>query len=146
MLLATQGPGGITTTICNTTGLNDCPTAQWDALSPKAMEKQYGLVGFDRQNGQRWWVMDRAVITDVRDLQSFGGVTARDVGTTTQARTSGPSAYEPLTVTRSTQHAARSTQHAARSTQWFYDAGSLVYELVAPDGKTYAMQSYAHTD
>ncbi|MFK0256205.1 hypothetical protein [Streptomyces sp. NPDC090445] len=130
MFLIKNIPGGTQTTIYNTVGLNTCPTAQWNALNPQAVAKKFGVNSMYK-NGQRFWVLDRVVIANAKDVQNFGGILSRNVATAdvTGASSGHPAPYQQTTVNR--------------TTQWYYEAGSLVYELVDPNGQRFAMQAYS---
>ncbi|MEV7244364.1 hypothetical protein AB0N92_24390 [Streptomyces sp. NPDC093248] len=129
MFLIKNVPGGTRTTIYNTTGLDTCPTAQWNALNPQAVARQFGVNSMYK-NGQRFWVLDKFVIANAKDVQNFGGILSRNVATADQ---SGAGAAHPAPYQRTTVN---------RTTQWYYEAGKLVYELVAPNGQRFAMQAY----
>lgn len=124
-------PGPNATTVYNTTGKDDCPTAQRNSLNPQQVAKQYHVQSVYK-NGQRFWVMDELLINNTKETCSFNGVLATNWGTTTISSSGGGSAAPPYTVTV-----------VNRSSQWFYAAGSLVYELLAPGGKRYIMQAYS---
>jgi hypothetical protein len=126
-------PAPALTSIYNTTGLDNCPTQQWNALNPTGLAKQY-YVAAAYLNGQRFWVLDQTVIANVKGTASFGGIEARLWASSTVPLPSGPGAPFP----------SYTDQAVSRISQSFYMAGSFIYELIDPRGNTYVMQSYSH--
>lgn len=116
-------------TVYNTTHLDTCPTALWNAENPTQLAQQFHVakVGL---NGPRWWTLDQVVVHNVGASPSFGGIKAADWGSVTISP-SNPLPSPPYTDTV-----------VNRDTQWVFSAGQPVYTLIAPDGKTYYMQSY----
>lgn len=120
-------PGPNQTTVYNTTGKDDCPTAQWTSLDPKAVAKQYHVQSVFK-NGQRFWVLDSLTQANTKETNNFNGILATNWGTTTISGSTPP----PYTV-----------QKVTRTSQWVYNAGTVIYELLAPGGKRYVMQAYS---
>lgn len=124
----------IEATVYNTLGLNDCPDDLWQTLDPDTIKKEFGARAAIL-NGPRYFLMDKVSIANPGDeIVDFGGLQMR------------PLATVPLKLTTVLggihRHPYRE-QSIMRTTAYVYDAGREVYELVAPDGTTYVMQSYS---
>lgn len=135
IFLITSQQGQLTATVYNTTGLNDCPPATWRSLDPGELAKDFGVLAV-HLNGPRFWTLDQIAARAGGDILSFGGLPARrvaelpippDLDVTGRP---GSRYYRDITV--------------RRETEWIFAAGRPVYELLAPDGKTYLMQAYSH--
>ncbi len=124
----------LTAWVYNTLGLNDCPAAEWDALTEDAVNEAYGSVAA-KLNGPRYWVIDRLVgsgSTAAGGRFNFGGIEMElraQLETKLREGTVGEEFYAPNEV--------------QRDTVYTYRAGRPVFELTAPDGHVYVMQSYA---
>lgn len=120
--------------VYNTLGSNDCPADLWAKLDEKALKEQYGAIAV-KINGPRHWVMNRIVgggATVTGKVVDFGGIemTQRAVlETKIWQGTVGDKFYTPNEV--------------QRTTVFVYLKGNMVYELSAPNGDVYRMQSYA---
>ena len=129
VLLLRKGPSGFTADVWNTMGMSDCPEDQWKGLDAKAIASQRGAVAA-LLNGPRFWTLD-SIETDLRKgapETTFGGIgmfQAATVDLGDELPTQTPYTERPV----------------ARDTVFGFDAGSEVYELVAPDGTTYVMQA-----
>jgi hypothetical protein len=126
---------GQTQNVYNTTGVSDCPTAQWSTLTPSTVSSQMNASSAFL-NGQRFWVPDQIVVQNTQPIPtSFNGVLARLWGSVDVPPSSGSSAAPPYT-----------DSIVNRDSQWFYDAGKPVFELITNDSppKVYVMQSYSH--
>ena len=121
-------PGPNKTTVYNTTGKDDCPTAQWNSMDPKAIAKQYHVQSVFK-NGQRFWVLDSLIQANTKETNNFNGILATNWGLTTIAGSTPP----PYTV-----------QPVTRTSQWVYNSGTVIYELLAPGNKRYVMQAYSN--
>ncbi|MEQ1700881.1 MAG: hypothetical protein ABMA25_12275 [Ilumatobacteraceae bacterium] len=117
--------------VYNTFPLNDCPVDQWLAMDPTAIAAEYA-VPLAVLNGPRYWLMDHVQATggEAPAPVSFGGMemilrATVDLGSV--------GAGEPPY----TEH------HVNRKTVFGFEAGSVVYELVAADGSIYVMQSWS---
>jgi hypothetical protein len=117
--------------VYNTYPLNDCPEADWKALDPATIAKVAG-VPLAVLNGPRYWLMDtveKASGTAPAPV-SFGGIEMIQRATVDISSVgAGEPPYTPHNVNR--------------KTVFGYTAGSTVYELVAPDGAAYIMQSWS---
>jgi hypothetical protein len=119
--------GGVQAYVYNTTGEDNCPTQQWDALNPQQLAKEFNVDSVFL-NGQRFWLPDQVAVENVKETLDFGGVEARYWGQASINPFPSPS-YTPNTINR--------------SAQWFFSAGKLIFELIDPTGQTYVMQSYS---
>lgn len=124
----------LTSWVYNTLGLNDCPAAEWNALTEDEVNKEYGSVAA-KLNGPRYWVIDKLVgsgSTASGETFNFGGI-EMSLRATLETRlregTVGDEFYVPNEV--------------QRETVYTYQAGKPVYELTSPEGDVYIMQSYA---
>jgi len=123
-----------TAEIYNTIGLNSCPSDKWSGITQDAIDKAYGSQQA-KLNGPRYWVLDNLSgegVTASGATYVFNGITMAKRGqvqTKLRDSTVGSSFYTPNTV--------------QRNTVFTYNAGTKVYELTAPDGSIYTMQSYS---
>ena len=123
-------PPAATVTVWNTIGLNTCPAAQWDAFDAGALASELGdtLVVL---NGPRHFLMDSATVKTVGRVRAFHGLRMRKVATI-PIRSAADLIQTPYT-----------DRTIARSNSWRWRKGRTVFELIAPGGDTYVMQSYA---
>ena len=120
--------------VFNTQGLNLCPEDQWKALTKESIAKTYDA-SFVLLNGPRYWTMDeiQAAGTTVNNVkESFGGIEMNlratvDIGL-----------FKQLLGSKQYRH-----NEVKRTTNFIYRAGGAVYELTAPGGEVYVMQSYS---
>lgn len=136
VLPITRDQTQFTATIYNTIGLNDCPADQWQAITEDAVKQAYGAVDADL-NGPRHWVLDgidAQAGTDSASNESwyFGGIQMGKRGSIVATAREAAADRTPYEVKEVTRH-----------TTWTYDAGRPVFELTAPDGSAYTMQSYS---
>jgi hypothetical protein len=121
--------GALVAEVWNTTGLNLCPQADFDALDPVAIAQDLGALTAIL-NGPRFWILDFVVATPSNELMMFGNLTMR-LAATLDVPAGGPAPpYNENSVNR--------------DTKFLFFAGSEVYELVDPTGRVYVMQSYSH--
>jgi haloalkane dehalogenase len=122
-------------TVYNTLGLNDCPQEQWEALDPDEIKKETNARAII-MNGPRYFLMDKSQIAleNPEDVVSFGRLQFRKLATIRIPLTSmiGGIKRKPYT-----EHTIE------RTTSYVFSKGKEVYELVAPDGTLYVMQSYS---
>jgi hypothetical protein len=129
-VIALKGvPPSAAATVWNTIGLNTCPAAQWRALEAGALARELGAT-FVLLNGPRHFLMDSAS-AETGGVRAFHGLRMRKVATIPIRRAA------ELTQTPYTDRTI------ARTNSWRWNAGRTVFELVAPGGDTYVMQSYA---
>jgi hypothetical protein len=118
-----------TATVWNTIGLNRCPAAWWRAFDAGELARELGdtLVVL---NGPRHFLMD-SVTASPGVVRSFHGERLRRVATI-PIRTAAELAQTPYT-----------DRTIERHNTWHWRRGRVVYELVAPGGDVYVMQSYS---
>jgi hypothetical protein len=112
--------------------LNDCPAELWDTLVADEIAKD--LEAFTvKLNGPRHWMLDglgtkvNAVEPIFRD---FNGLQMRRIAVIR---------FEPGDTPATVPYTDR---YVDRGAQFFFDEGSVVYELVNPEGKAYVLQAY----
>ena len=124
----------LTAWVYNTLGLNDCPAAEWDALTEEQVNEAYGSVSA-KLNGPRYWVIDKLVVSGsstTGERFTFGGIEMElraSLDTKLREETVGDEVYVPNEV--------------QRDSIYTYKAGRPVYELTSPENDVYIMQSYA---
>jgi hypothetical protein len=130
VLLAFVKGSGIKAEVWGTQGLNDCPSAQWRSVDKDAVRARFGASAAVL-NGPRYWVIDEADASlPDRAARSFGTLRMRQLATVTlKAGEAQSQPYVERTVNRDSRFTFR--------------AGAQIYELIAPGGATYVMQSYA---
>jgi haloalkane dehalogenase len=138
IFVVTGGPLHLRGQVYNTLGCSDCPADLWNALDLEALKTQYNATAIIL-NGPRYFLMDRIAASEPQGVGNFGGLEMNLVATIQMSLTS-------VIADRLRGHQRKPyTEHMIdRSTQWFFAPGRTVYELVAPEGKVYVMQSYAH--
>lgn len=115
--------------VYNTLGLNDCPASQWASLDPNKLKKELHAMRVVL-NGPRYFIMDRNALRSPGAVQTFDGLQARLL------------AY--VEVHRGTEKRTPYTENTIeRQSQYVYEGGKNVYELLAPGGHNYIMQSYS---
>lgn len=112
--------------------LNDCPEGRWSTLDPVAIAADQGST-LAVLNGPRHWLMDR-IEKEATDgpgvVEDFGGIEMqRQASVQVGALADASVPYR--------------VREVNRSTRFTFDAGSTVYELRAPDGATFVMQSWS---
>jgi hypothetical protein len=127
-----SGPDGITSDTWNTSGLNDCPATDWEALDFQAIKQELGAL-FVRKNGPRHWVFDAGELNGSEEAEQrfFGNLEFRLVAHVQYDFTPPPPGTFFFEVT------------VERDTEFLFYRDRPVHELLAPLGKRYVMQSYA---
>jgi hypothetical protein len=117
--------------VYNTLGLNDCPPAQWAAIDAAKIKKERDALAVI-MNGPRHFMMDRVSIEhQPKPPVDFQGLMTHYLAVL----------HLPW---RDLVDRRPYTEHkVSRRTQFAFDAGEPVYELVAPSGDVYVMQSYS---
>lgn len=115
--------------VWNTVGLNTCPAAKWDAIDAGALAQERGDV-FVIKNGPRHWLIDSAS-GEAGKVDSFGGIRMRRVATL------------PITSLSDLSRTPYTERTINRNNTWHWNKGRRVFELLAPDGSNYVMQSYS---
>lgn len=117
--------------VYNTLGLNECPDDQWNVLDAKQIAKEKG-VSRAVKNGPRYFVMDRnGLMSPAGGVEHFEGM---DMGALATLELKLKMLLNRQPYTENT---------VERESQYVYDAGKDVYELLAPGGTRYIMQSYS---
>jgi hypothetical protein len=129
ILVLRGAPPKATVTVWNTIGLNKCPGKWWQRFDSAALAHELGAT-FVVLNGPRHFLMDSATATTGR-VRSFHGQRMRKVATI---------AIHSNAELAQTGYTDR-TIH--RTNTWVWNAGRTVFELIAPGGDVYVMQSYA---
>jgi len=134
VLLVTGRLNRIEATVYNTLGLNDCPDDLWQALDAEAIKKAHRARAAIL-NGPRYFLMDTIKIANPGgEIVTFGELQMRPLATVRL----------PLTAVRGGLDRQPYTERTIRrTTVYVWDEGREVYELVAPDGTSYVMQSYS---
>ena len=117
-------------TVWNTIGLNDCPPAKWEALDAGAIAAERGDAAVIL-NGPRHFLMDSGRGAHRRH---------RDVRRHPRCARSRRSRSRPPPSWCRRPYTERTIK---RHNTWTWEAGRRVYELLAPDGTNYVMQSYS---
>lgn len=132
VLLARPADGKVTAEVYNSYPLNDCLEAKWSQLDAKAIAAAEG-VPVALLNGPRFWLMDRVKKAGAAaDLpkKDFGGIEMyRQASVEAVSMADAMVPYRPNSVDR--------------KAVFTYDAGQTVYELTAPDGTKYVMQTWS---
>ncbi len=132
VLLVRPADGRVTAEVYNSFPLNDCPESEWSQLDATAIAAAEG-VPVALLNGPRFWLMDRVKKAGgAADLpkKDFGGIEMyRQASVEVRSVADAMVPYRPNTVDR--------------KAAFTFDAGQTVYELTAPDGTTYVMQTWS---
>lgn len=123
----------LTFSVYSTIGLNDCPKAAWQKITPAAIKQETGSY-FVHLNGPRFMLMNGVRNTYFADnkVVSLGGLDMREAGVL------------HLSILDVMKGAVPYREHAVdRQTIWVYKAGYPVYELLGPQGQVFVMQSYS---
>lgn len=132
IVVVTGGPFRFTGHVYNTLGLNDCPEALWKTLDPKRLKKELKARSVIL-NGPRYFLMDKISLVNPGNIASFEGLQARHLADVK---------ISLLSVLRG--RAKPYTENTVvRTTDYVFRKGRPIYELVAPDGTVYVMQSYS---
>jgi hypothetical protein len=131
LLVVPAASGGANAKVYNSFPMTDCPESKWSALDGPTLAKENGTP-LAILNGPRYWAMDS--IAKIREgkkvTKTFGGIPMDEeatvsVGDLVTARTP----YQPHEVDR--------------KAAFTFNRGRRVFELTAPDGSTYVMQSWS---
>jgi hypothetical protein len=115
--------------VYNTIGFSDCPEALWSALDPVALAQELGASAVIL-NGPRYFLMDFASGKGGR-VRSFGGLRTRKL------------ASIPIYTAAELVRRPYVERTVERKNTFEWDGGRVVFELLAPDGSRYVMQSYS---
>lgn len=119
--------------VYNTLGLGECPPAQWNKMSISQVKKGT-KASFVYLNGPRYWVIDGFKNTSLlnKSIQTFQGMAMREAGLLNFKVADLLKASSPFY-----------KHEVQRHTTWVYQAGKPIYELIAPNGEVFVMQSYS---
>jgi hypothetical protein len=129
ILVLRGAPPKATVTVWNTIGLNKCPPKWWRGFDAASLAHELRAT-FVVLNGPRHFLMDSATASTGR-VRSFHGMRMRKLATI-PIRTAADLAQTPYT-----------DRTIRRTNTWRWNRGRTVFELVAPGGDVYVMQSYA---
>ncbi len=130
VLLVHPGATGLVADVYNTMGHSDCPQDEWEQLDPTAIASAHGVPAA-LLNGPRYWTLDRieATMQLTAPVATFGTIEMFLAATVDVGSPADQGAYTPHGV--------------PRETTFSFDAGKEIYQLTAPDGTHYVMQSYS---
>ena len=130
-VIAVKNEGGFSADVYGTQGLSDCPPSSWEALDPESIQEELGAFVVV-MNGPRFWLIDGLVsFSELGESRFFGELEMRRIATL-------------MLSPEDLSQAPYEERSVVRDTEFVFLSGSEVYELVAPDGTVYVMQSYAH--
>jgi haloalkane dehalogenase len=134
VLLVTGRLNRIEATVYNTLGLTECPDDLWQALDTEAIKEAYRARAVIL-NGPRYFLMDKISIADPgEEIFDFGRLQMRRLATLPL----------PLPALLGGLHRHPYTEQPVRRlTVYVWDQGREAYEVIAPDGTPYVMQSYS---
>lgn len=125
----------LTADVWNTYGLNKCPAKQWNASDAGALAKSLGALTV-ALNGPRYWLVNSATVTLPRgfgQVRKFpAGLRMRRIATLDVPVHNGVPGNTPYTEVV-----------VNRRNSFTWSKRYPVYELTAPSGRTYVMQSFA---
>jgi hypothetical protein len=129
MLLVKQLESGLVAEVYNSFTLNDCPEALWRTLDPAAIAQGEGAL-IAVPNGPRYWLMDviEKISPGVPNIHEFGGIAMNRAAVLDLSGGVDPTPYLERRV--------------ARTAVFTFAARRTVYELSAPNGSRYVMQSW----
>jgi hypothetical protein len=122
-------PPDAVVTVWNTIGFSNCPLDKWSQLDPAAIAAARGDTAVIL-NGPRYWLMDAASGRTGRSAV-FGSLRFRKVATI-PIHSAAELAQTPYT-----------ERTIVRRNTWTWKKGRTVFELLAPGGAAYVMQSYS---
>jgi hypothetical protein len=128
IFVATRHGVSATAAVYNTLGLNDCPADKWNALDTNTLKTELKAT-MVMLNGPRYFIMDRNALAKPGEVKNFDGLDARLVAQLEIKNRQKRTPYTENTV--------------ERQSQYVYERGKNVYELHAPDGRVFVMQSYS---
>lgn len=130
ILIAFFAGGSVNVQVWGTQGLNGCPEAAWATVDQTSIQAELGATAVVL-NGPRHWLIDGATAElPAGSPRLFGTLEMQQLATISlQPGAVSSSPYVERTILRNSEFEFRS--------------GSTVYELLAPDGSVYVMQSYA---
>src|SRR3954467_6067824 len=128
-LVLRGAPPNATVTVWNTIGLNKCPPKWWRGVDAASLARELDAT-FVVLNGPRHFLMDSATAS-TGPVRRFHGVRMRKLATI-PIRSASELVQTPYT-----------DRTIDRTNTWRWNRGRTVFELVAPGGDVYVMQSYS---
>ena len=129
--LALKGaPPDATAVVWNTIGLNNCPASWWNSFEAGDVAKELGATVVVL-NGPRHFLMDSVSVPRKGRVMTFHGQKMRRVASI-PIKTAADVAQVPYT-----------DRVITRKNTWRWQRGRRIWELLAPGGDTYVMQSYS---
>ena len=122
--------------VFNTTGLNQCPSEQFDAIDVDALAKETESDAVWK-NPRRFWMMDHLTIALVGEPREFQGLMFNFV-----AKMEMPANFTPAAGGQAALAYRPSQIH--RVSKYEFLAGSPVFLLRSPEGVTWVMQTYTN--
>ncbi len=123
-------PPRASVTVWNTIGLNRCPAASWDRFDAGTLADEIGAT-LVILNGPRHFLMDSVSVPKRGAVRTFNDLKMRKAATI------------PIRSAADLVQSTYTDRTIARDNTWRWRKGRTVFELVAPGGDTYVMQSYA---
>jgi hypothetical protein len=119
--------------VYSTVGLNDCPDEKWKRLDKESLKKKFNVYSVVL-NGPRYWVFDRAethliLETKFLTVSGLGFQLVANLKNVLFVLLKNKKPYQEVEV--------------SRQTVWIYEPNKPIYELIAPNGSVYLMQSYS---
>jgi len=133
IFVATRHLARVDARVYNTLGLNDCPAVLWSRIDAGALKAQLKAV-YVYKNGPRYFLMDSSAYSVPGEPATFDGLAMRQVASI---------AVSPFALLGTPKRRPYSETTIKRTTRWIFNSGRRIYELVAPDGRRYVMQSYS---
>lgn len=124
---------GPTASVYNTVGHDDCPEDLWEKLTAADVRDRFDVY-MAVMNGPRYFIMDSILgsgATMNGEVVEIGGITFEKRAEV---------ALSWMDIIRQAPYTETTVD---RDTVYRFDAGKPVFELTAPDGAVYVMQSYA---
>lgn len=128
-------PGSYEALVYNTTGLNRCPVAQFEAINVEELRTE---THSDKvwKNPRRFWMQDRLQIALVGEPADFQGLAFNCV-----AKMTMPANFDPAV---GQSGMAYTPMQIRRVSVYEYLTGHTVFLLRSPDGITWVMQTYTN--
>ncbi len=132
ILLGFQRNGEIVSEVWGTQGLNTCSSSCLEALDLEAIQATYGAL-YIELNGPRIWLPRGSADFPEVDTRLYGGLEMRLLASIS---------IDPNDIAGGIEESDPYTENTVlRNTVYVYPAGTEIYELTAPDGSVYVMQS-----
>ena len=117
-------------TVYNSMGLSEAPPELWDALDAEAAAHQLHASTVIK-NGPHWWIADKSTLQFATDEITVGGIGFRFVAKLPAFLAASGELVPPF----------YTVVEANKVGELVYKAGQPVYELIAPEGDAFVMQS-----